>query len=69
VIVSTGAGIAVPFFLAAKLTGTRTIYVESLARSHTLSLSGRLVHRLSDTFFVQWETLAGGKNEYHGSIL
>jgi UDP-N-acetylglucosamine:LPS N-acetylglucosamine transferase len=53
-ILSTGAALALPFFLAGKLLGARTIYVESLARTSGLSLTGRLVYPLADAFFVQW---------------
>ena len=69
VIVSTGAGLAVPFFLVGKLLGCRLVYVESLTRIESLSLSGRLVYPLTDSFFVQWPRLARGKARYCGSIL
>jgi UDP-N-acetylglucosamine:LPS N-acetylglucosamine transferase len=54
VILSTGAALAVPFFLIGKLHGARLVYVESLARTDSLSLAGRLVYPLADAFFVQW---------------
>ena len=69
VILSTGAGLAVPFFLVGKLLGRRLVYVESLTRTETLSLSGRLVYRLADSFFVQWPAVARAKARYCGSIL
>jgi UDP-N-acetylglucosamine:LPS N-acetylglucosamine transferase len=53
-VLSTGAGLAVPFFIAGKLYGARLVYVESLTRVRGPSLSGRLVYPLSDHFFVQW---------------
>jgi UDP-N-acetylglucosamine:LPS N-acetylglucosamine transferase len=53
-ILSTGAALALPFFLVGKLHGARTIYVESVTRTRDLSLTGRLVYPLADTFFVQW---------------
>lgn len=53
-ILSTGAALALPFFLVGKLLGARTIYVESLTRTEDLSLTGRLVYPLADAFFVQW---------------
>ncbi len=58
VILSTGASIAVNFAIAAKLNGTRYIFVESISRSHKLSLAGQLVYYLSDDFYVQWPALA-----------
>jgi beta-1,4-N-acetylglucosaminyltransferase len=57
VIISTGAGVSVPFFYLAKLMRIRTIYIESLARVKDLSLSGKLVYPVSSDFIVQWEEL------------
>ena len=57
-VISTGAGIAVPGFLAAKLLRIRTIYVESYARVESLSLAGRICYRLSNLFLVQHAGLA-----------
>ena len=51
---STGAALALPFFLVGKLHGARLVYVESLTRTDGLSLTGRLVYPLADAFFVQW---------------
>lgn len=53
-VISTGAGLAVPFILASKLFGIKTIFIESISRSRRLSLSGRLVYNLVDEFYVQW---------------
>lgn len=60
VILSTGAALAVPFFLVGKLHGARLVYVESLTRTDSLSLAGRLVYPFADAFFVQWPE-AGGR--------
>jgi UDP-N-acetylglucosamine:LPS N-acetylglucosamine transferase len=70
-ILSTGAGLAVPFFLIGKLLGIRLVYVESVTRTSSLSLSGRLVYRLADRFFVQWPDLAADlkRAEFAGSVL
>lgn len=57
-VITTGAGVAVPFIYVAKLLGVKTIYLESLARIENLSLSGKLVYFLADHFLVQWEQLA-----------
>jgi beta-1,4-N-acetylglucosaminyltransferase len=70
VVLSTGAGVAVPLFLVAKVLGRRTVYVESLTRTESLSLSGRLTYPLADAFFVQWPTTTRRrKARYVGSIL
>ena len=70
-ILSTGAGLAVPFFLVGKLLRIRLVYVESVTRIETISLSGRLVYRLADSFFVQWPQAAERlrRAEYAGSVL
>jgi UDP-N-acetylglucosamine:LPS N-acetylglucosamine transferase len=70
-ILSTGAGLAVPFFLVGKLLGVRLVYVESVTRTESLSLSGRMVYRLADRFFVQWPQLAERfpRAEYAGGVL
>ena len=57
-VISTGAGIAVPGFLAAKLLGIRTVYIESYARVESLSLAGRVCYHLADRFLVQHACLA-----------
>jgi UDP-N-acetylglucosamine:LPS N-acetylglucosamine transferase len=53
-VVSTGAGVAVPFFLAARLLGIATVFVEAYERIETASLSGRLCYPMSDLFVLQW---------------
>ena len=57
-VITTGAGVAVPFCVAGRALGARVVFVESLARATDLSLSGRLVKPLASTFFVQWPELA-----------
>ena len=55
VVVSTGAGVAFPFFVAARLLGVRTAYVEVYDRIDSRTLTGRLCRPISDLFCVQWE--------------
>jgi UDP-N-acetylglucosamine:LPS N-acetylglucosamine transferase len=70
VILSTGAGLAVPFFVVGKLLRRRLVYVESLTRTETVSLTGRLVYPLADEFFVQWPRAARrARMRYEGSVL
>jgi UDP-N-acetylglucosamine:LPS N-acetylglucosamine transferase len=54
VVVSNGAGVAVPFFLAARLLGIPTVYLEVYDRVTTTTMSGRLCKPLSTLFLVQW---------------
>lgn len=57
VIISTGAAVAVPFFYIGKLIGAKTIYVEIFDRIDTPTLTGKLVHPVTDEFIVQWESM------------
>jgi UDP-N-acetylglucosamine:LPS N-acetylglucosamine transferase len=69
-ILSTGGGLAPPFFLVGKLLRVRLVYVESLTRTKSLSLSGRLVRHLADEFFAQWPQAARQAGvRYEGSVL
>jgi beta-1,4-N-acetylglucosaminyltransferase len=68
-IISTGAGLAVPFFIVGRLFGCRLVYVESFTRVRGVSLSGRVILLLADAFFVQWPQAAKGRARYRGSLL
>ena len=65
VILSTGAALAVPFFIVGKMHGCRLVFVESLTRVRGLSLSGRLIAPVATRLYAQWPELAG---ESHGRI-
>lgn len=57
VVITTGAGVAVPFILVGKLLGSQTIFVESITRIQQLSLSARLILPFLDVLYVQWPQL------------
>ncbi len=57
-ILSTGAGVAVPFIIVAKLAGIRTAFIESFTRVQELSLSAKLVLPFLDVVYVPWEQIA-----------
>jgi UDP-N-acetylglucosamine:LPS N-acetylglucosamine transferase len=70
VILSTGAALAVPFFLVGRLRRKRLVYVESFTRVKRLSLSGRIVYPLADAFFVQHQRSGRpGRRLYAGSVV
>src|SRR5207237_7782811 len=58
VVISTGAGVAVPFIWVARLLAVPTIYVELLTRARDLSLTGRLVYPVASRVVVRWPELA-----------
>jgi UDP-N-acetylglucosamine:LPS N-acetylglucosamine transferase len=71
VVLTTGAGAAVPFAWIARLRGARLVYVESLTRIDTPSLSCRLLAPFADRVYVQWPELVNGvgRARYVGGIL
>lgn len=54
VIVSTGAGVAIPYFLLSRLLDVRTVYIEVFDRISTPTLTGRVVRPFADLMLVQW---------------
>lgn len=58
VMLTTGAGVAVPFAWLARLRGARIVYVESLSRIDAPSLSCRLIRPVAHRVYVQWPELA-----------
>lgn len=51
---STGAGVAVPFFWLGRLMGIKTAYLEVYDRIDSTTMTGRLVRRVSGAVLVQW---------------
>lgn len=69
VIISTGAGLALPFFILGRLQRRRLVYIESITRVQKLALTGRLVYPLANAFFVQWSSLSHLRRaRFHGSV-
>jgi UDP-N-acetylglucosamine:LPS N-acetylglucosamine transferase len=54
-VISTGAGVAVPFFLVARALGVRTVYLEVFDRIDLPTMTGRLCYPLANLFLLQWE--------------
>ena len=54
-VVSDGAGVALPFFVVARLLRIKTVYVEVYDRIDSPTLTGRLCRPFSSLFLVQWE--------------
>jgi len=70
-IVTTGAGIAVPFAWIGRLLGVKVVYIESLTRVERLSLSGRLIAPVANRLYVQWPELlqTAPSARYAGTVL
>ncbi|XP_041824987.1 UDP-N-acetylglucosamine transferase subunit ALG14 homolog [Melanotaenia boesemani] len=70
-VLCNGPGTCVPLCVAGLLLGilgmkkVLIVYVESICRVETLSLTGRILYLVSDYFFVQWSSL---RDKYPKSI-
>ncbi len=56
-VITTGAGVAVPFIFLAKTLGIKTVFIESFTRVNDISLSAKIVLPWIDLLYVQWEQL------------
>lgn len=54
VIVSTGAGVAVPFFWVGRMLGAHTVYLEVYDRIDSATMTGRMCWPVTELFLVQW---------------
>ncbi|MEH7384315.1 PssD/Cps14F family polysaccharide biosynthesis glycosyltransferase [Bacillus sp. JJ1521] len=57
VIISTGAGATLPLLFFGKLLGKKIIFIESFAKIHSPTLTGKIVYKFADKFYVQWESM------------
>ena len=56
-VISCGPSHAVPVMYAGKLFGSKIIFIESWSKITTKSLTGKLIHPISNLFLVQWEEM------------
>lgn len=57
VMITTGVLAMIPCALLMKLFGKKLIYIESFAKVTTQTLSGKLLYKYADRFYVQWEEM------------
>lgn len=70
VVVSTGAAPGLLLLLWGRLTGAKTIWIDSIANAESPSLSGRLANKFAHCTLTQWEHLAKGTGfKFWGSVL
>ena len=56
-VISTGALATIPMCLIAKLFRKKLIFIESFAKINSPTLTGKLLYKFADQFYVQWETM------------
>lgn len=57
VIISTGGGCTIPLCYLGKLFGKKIVFIESMARVNSPSLTGRIIYPIADLFLVQWRSM------------
>ena len=53
-VICTGVLAMIPMCLLVKLMGGKLIYIESFAKVTSPTLTGKLLYRFADQFYVQW---------------
>lgn len=66
VVISTGAGVALPFFVVARALRIPTVYLEVYDRVDSRTLTGRLCRPFTSRFLTQWPEQ---RELYKGSTL
>lgn len=69
VIITTGAAPGLFALLWGRLSGSRTIWLDSIANVEIISLSGRIVKAFAHFHLTQWEDLASKKSAFRGNVL
>jgi len=70
VVISTGAAPGFLALLVGKILGAKTIWIDSIANSEKLSLSGRMARFVADKWYTQWPELSSENGPYYiGSVL
>ncbi len=57
VVITTGVLAMIPLCVFVKLTGGKLIYIESFAKVTSATETGKLMYRIADQFYVQWEPM------------
>lgn len=57
VMITTGVLATIPLALLMKVFNKKLIYIESFAKVTSKTLSGKLLYKYADRFYVQWEEM------------
>lgn len=56
-VISTGALATIPMCIIAKLFRKKIVFIESFAKVNSPTLTGKLIYKFADQFYVQWEEM------------
>jgi UDP-N-acetylglucosamine transferase subunit ALG13 len=54
IVVTSGAGITIPYVVLARVLGAKVVYMETMARVTSSSRTGRMLSRIAARVLVQW---------------
>lgn len=57
IVICTGVLATIPICLIAKLLGKKLIYIESFAKVTSGTMTGKLLYKFADQFYVQWKSM------------
>lgn len=57
VVISTGVLATIPICIITKIFNKKLIYIESFAKINSSTLTGKLLYKYADQFYIQWEEL------------
>jgi UDP-N-acetylglucosamine:LPS N-acetylglucosamine transferase len=69
VIITTGALPGLITLVLGRLFGIKTIWLDSIANSEQVSMSGKIAAYLAHNCFTQWENLANNRIKYIGRVI
>ena len=69
VVITTGAAPGGVLILVAALLRKKTVWIDSIANVHRLSLSGRIASFFVSRTYTQWKELTNGNIRFAGNVL
>lgn len=57
IIISTGALATIPMCIIGKIFKKKIIFIESFAKINSPTLTGKLMYKFADKFYVQWDEM------------
>lgn len=57
IVISTGVLATIPMCLIIKIFRKKLVYIESFAKINSATLTGKLLYKYADQFYIQWEEL------------
>jgi UDP-N-acetylglucosamine:LPS N-acetylglucosamine transferase len=69
VIITTGALPGLITIFLGRMFGIKTIWLDSIANSEGISMSGKIASYLAHNCFTQWENLSGKRIKYIGRVI